>query len=59
VLSSLTGQDSAGFIKFSCVTQREVENAGLHQIQENEVISNITVIDVGFSHGSKLLDTKL
>jgi hypothetical protein len=36
-----------------------VENAGLHQIQENEVISNITVIDVGFSHGSKLLDTKL
>jgi len=45
--SSLKGQDSAGFIKFSCVTQQKAENAGLHHIQENKFISNITVIDVG------------
>jgi hypothetical protein len=59
IWSSLTGQDTAGFIEFTCVTQQKVENAGLHHIQENKVISNITVTDVGVYHGSKLLDTRL
>jgi hypothetical protein len=36
-----------------------VENAGLHHIQENKVISNITVIDAGVYHGSELLGTRL
>ena len=57
--SSLTGQHSAGIIKFSCVTQQKVENAGLHHIQVYKVISNITVIDPVVYHGSNFLDTRL
>ena len=56
---SLTEQHSAGIIKFSCVTQQQVENASPHHIQENKVNSNITVIDIGVYHSSKLLDTRL
>jgi hypothetical protein len=53
--TSLTGQNSAGFIKLSCVSEQKVENAGLHQIEENNVIACITVIDAGVYHGSMLL----
>jgi len=57
--SSLTGQDSAGFINCSCVTQQKVENAILLHTQENKVISNITIMDAGVYHGSELLDTRI